>query len=68
VANTIVRLPTAPAKLIEVILAGVKLLEQQQEIYQGRLQEFQQNALEEAYRQASLEIDLTWDVTIADGL
>ncbi|AFZ17839.1 hypothetical protein Mic7113_1991 [Allocoleopsis franciscana PCC 7113] len=45
VANTIARLPTAPAKLIEVILAGVKLLEQQQDIYQGRLQELQQDAL-----------------------
>ncbi|MBD2538186.1 type II toxin-antitoxin system ParD family antitoxin [Coleofasciculus sp. FACHB-SPT36] len=54
---------------IEVILAGVKLLEQQQDIYQGRLlQELQQKALEEAYRQASQEIDPTWDVTIADGL
>jgi putative addiction module CopG family antidote len=53
---------------IEVILAGVKLLEQQQDIYQGRLQELQQDALEEAYRQASQEIDPTWDVTIADGL
>ena len=30
---------------IEVILAGVKLLEQQQDIYQGRLQELQQDAL-----------------------
>jgi antitoxin ParD1/3/4 len=40
-----VRLPTAPAKLIEVILAGVQLLEQQQDIYQGRLQELQQDAL-----------------------
>jgi antitoxin ParD1/3/4 len=91
---------------IEVILAGVKLLEQQEDIYQGRLQELQQEALkgleasqrgevvdgataiaqiranmrsrynsleqkeelEEAYRQASLEFDPTWDATIADGL
>ncbi len=30
---------------IEVILAGIKLLEQQQDIYQGRLQELQQDAL-----------------------
>jgi antitoxin ParD1/3/4 len=30
---------------IEVILAGVKLLEQQQEIYQGRLQELQKDAM-----------------------
>lgn len=30
---------------IEVILAGVKLLEQQQDIYQGRLQELQQDAI-----------------------
>lgn len=30
---------------IEVILAGVKLLEQQQDIYRGRLQELQQDAL-----------------------
>ncbi len=30
---------------IEVILAGVKLLEQQEDIYQGRLQELQQEAL-----------------------
>jgi len=29
---------------IEVILAGVKLLEQQEDIYQGRLQELQQEA------------------------
>lgn len=29
---------------IKVILAGVKLLEQQEEIYQGRLQELQQEA------------------------
>ena len=54
--------------VIEVILAGVKLLEQQQDIYQERLQELQQDALEEAYRQASQEVDPTWDVTIADGL
>jgi hypothetical protein len=53
---------------IEVILAGVKLLEQQQDIYQGRLQQLQQDALEEAYRQASQEVDPTWDATIADGL
>ena len=53
---------------IEVILAGVKLLEQQQEIYQGQLQELQQDALEEAYRQASQEVDPIWDVIIADGL
>ena len=53
---------------IEVIVAGVKLLEQQQDIYQGRLQELQHEALEEAYRQASQEVDPTWDVTIADGL
>ncbi|HAA31448.1 MAG TPA: type II toxin-antitoxin system ParD family antitoxin [Cyanobacteria bacterium UBA8553] len=53
---------------IEVILAGVKLLERQQDIYQGRLQELQQDALEEAYRQASQEVDPTWDVTTADGL
>jgi antitoxin ParD1/3/4 len=52
---------------IEVILAGVKLLEQQ-DIYQGRLQELQQDILEEAYRQASQEFDPTWDITIADGL
>lgn len=30
---------------IEVLLAGVKLLEQQEDIYQGRLQELQQEAL-----------------------
>lgn len=30
---------------IEVILAGVKLLKQQEDIYQGRLQELQQKAL-----------------------
>lgn len=30
---------------IEVILAGVKLLEQQEDIYQGRLQDLQQEAL-----------------------
>ncbi|MGB7414128.1 MAG: type II toxin-antitoxin system ParD family antitoxin, partial [Thermosynechococcaceae cyanobacterium] len=30
---------------IEVILAGVKLLERQEEVYQGRLQELQQDAL-----------------------
>jgi len=30
---------------IEVILAGIKLLEQQEDIYQGRLQELQQDAL-----------------------
>lgn len=30
---------------IEVILAGVELLEQQQDIYRGRLQELQQDAL-----------------------
>ena len=30
--------------VIEVILAGVKLLEQQEDIYQGRLQELQQEA------------------------
>lgn len=53
---------------IEVILAGVTLLEQQQDIYQGRLQELQQDALEEAYQQASQEVDPIWDVTIADGL
>lgn len=29
---------------IEVLLAGVKLLEQQEDIYQGRLQELQQEA------------------------
>lgn len=29
---------------IEVILAGIKLLEQQEDIYQGRLQELQQAA------------------------
>ncbi|MBW4668728.1 MAG: type II toxin-antitoxin system ParD family antitoxin [Cyanomargarita calcarea GSE-NOS-MK-12-04C] len=29
---------------IEVILAGIKLLEQQENIYQGRLQELQQEA------------------------
>ncbi|MGH2412111.1 MAG: ribbon-helix-helix domain-containing protein [Brasilonema sp.] len=29
---------------IEVILAGIKLLEQQQDIYQGRLQDLQQEA------------------------
>lgn len=29
---------------LEVILAGVKLLEQQEDIYQGRLQELQQKA------------------------
>ena len=29
---------------IEVILAGVKLLEQQEDIYRGRLQELQQEA------------------------
>jgi len=29
---------------LEVILAGVKLLEQQEDIYQGRLQELQQEA------------------------
>lgn len=29
---------------IEVLLAGVQLLEQQEEIYQGRLQELQQEA------------------------
>lgn len=29
---------------IEVILAGIKLLEQQEDIYQGRLQELQQEA------------------------
>jgi antitoxin ParD1/3/4 len=29
---------------IEVILAGVQLLEQQEDIYQGRLQELQQEA------------------------
>jgi antitoxin ParD1/3/4 len=29
---------------IEVILAGVKLLEQQEDIYQGRLQDLQQEA------------------------
>jgi antitoxin ParD1/3/4 len=61
-------LPTAPAKLIEVILAGIKLLEQQQDIYQERLQELPQDALEEAYRQASRAVDPAWDVTITDGL
>lgn len=30
---------------IKVILAGVKLLEQQEDIYQGRLQDLQQEAL-----------------------
>ncbi|MDB9513408.1 type II toxin-antitoxin system ParD family antitoxin [Kamptonema animale CS-326] len=30
---------------IEVILAGIKLLEQEEDIYQGRLQELQQDAL-----------------------
>ena len=30
---------------IDVILAAIKLLEQQQDIYQGRLQELQQDAL-----------------------
>jgi antitoxin ParD1/3/4 len=30
---------------IEVILAGVKLLEKQQDIYQGRLEELQKDAL-----------------------
>ncbi|HAJ61130.1 MAG TPA: CopG family transcriptional regulator, partial [Cyanobacteria bacterium UBA8543] len=30
--------------------------------------ELQQDALEEAYRQASQEVDPTWDVTTADGL
>lgn len=30
---------------LEVILAGVKLLEQQEDIYQGRLQELQQEGL-----------------------
>lgn len=30
---------------IEVLLAGVKLLEQQEDVYQGRLQELQQEAL-----------------------
>ncbi|GAA6615181.1 type II toxin-antitoxin system ParD family antitoxin [Scytonema sp. NUACC26] len=29
---------------IEVILAGIKLLEQQEDIYQGRLQDLQQEA------------------------
>ncbi|MDF5722896.1 MAG: type II toxin-antitoxin system ParD family antitoxin [Rhizonema sp. PD37] len=29
---------------LEVILAGIKLLEQQEDIYQGRLQELQQHA------------------------
>ena len=29
----------------KVILAGIKLLEQQEDIYQGRLQELQQDAL-----------------------
>ncbi len=37
-------MPTA-GEAIEVILAGVKLLDQQQDIYQGRLQELQQEAL-----------------------
>lgn len=31
--------------VIEVILAGVQLLEQQEDIYQGRLQELQKEAL-----------------------
>ncbi len=31
-------------KALEVILAGIKLLEQQEDIYQGRLQELQQEA------------------------
>lgn len=30
---------------IEVIFAGIKLLQQQQDIYQGRLQQLQQDAL-----------------------
>lgn len=30
---------------IEVIFAGIKLLEQQQDIYQGRLQQLQQDAM-----------------------
>lgn len=30
---------------IEVIFAGIKLLEQQQDIYQGRLQQLKQDAL-----------------------
>ena len=30
---------------LEVILAGVKLLEQQEDIYQGRLQELQREAM-----------------------
>lgn len=30
--------------VIEVILAGIKLLEQQEDIYQGRLQDLQQEA------------------------
>ena len=62
---------------IEVILAGVQLLEQQQDIYQepyaSQRGEVVDGAtamaqIEEAYRQASEEVDLDWDITIGDGL
>lgn len=45
---------------IEVILAGIKLLEQQEDIYQGRLEELQQ--------EASIGLEASQQGKVVDGL
>ncbi|NJR15436.1 MAG: type II toxin-antitoxin system ParD family antitoxin [Calothrix sp. CSU_2_0] len=55
---------------IEVIVAGIKLLEQQEDIYQGRLSELQQEALIglEASQQGKVVDGLTAMNQIRDNL
>ncbi|NJL61282.1 MAG: type II toxin-antitoxin system ParD family antitoxin [Methylacidiphilales bacterium] len=55
---------------IEVIVAGIKLLEQQEDIYQGRLSELQQEALMglEASQQGKVVDGLTAMNQIRDNL
>lgn len=62
-----VSLPKSLVQFIEVYKATHQCKSRSQ-VIEMALQQLQEHELEHAYREANQEIDLDWELTVADGL